>query len=152
MAQYLTVKSITDMSEYGVLHLPPVVSFRNAVTGRFMKGHVPANKGKKWDEFMSKRSQKRSSKGWRNLDLYRCKGGGGRAGRPKKAVVAITDDGRFRVFSYIKPAAEYVGGSRENVARCCRQNGCHHANTDHRYMGVRFYYESDSNWLNKIQK
>lgn len=31
---------------YGELYLPPEPPKRNAVTGRFMKGHEPANKGK----------------------------------------------------------------------------------------------------------
>ena len=137
--------------DYGVLHLPPVRVYRDAMTGRFLKGHTPANKGKKWNEFMPKRSQQRSSKGWRNLDLYRCKGHPN-AGRPKKGIIAIMDNGMFRVFSFSVPAAEWVGGSRHNVVRCCRQNELHGKNTDHKYKGVRFYFESDSKWLNKINE
>ena len=56
-------------------------------------------------------------------------------------------------------AALWCGGSRENVGRCCRDNhaqrvnkhdwskgrkkGSGHINTDHRYMGIRFYFEAD---------
>lgn len=137
-----------EQNKYGILHFGPRRSFRDAVTGRFLKGHTPANKGKRWDDFMSKRSQKKSSRGWKNLELYRHRSE--KAGRPKKAVVAVTDDGKFRVFSFSLPAAEWVGGSRHNIVRCCRQNELHGRNTNHRYNGVRFYFESDPNWLNKI--
>ena len=137
---------------YGELYLPPVWTGIDAKTGRFLKGNVPANKGKRWDEFMSTRSQRRSARGWKNLDLYRCKGGNGKAGRPKKPVVAVMGDGTFRVFSYIASAAQWLGGSRYNVARCCRLNALHGANTDHKYMGVRLYFESDSAWIKKVRQ
>lgn len=137
---------------YGELHLPPVYKGIDAKTGRFLKGHVPANKGKKWNEFMSKRSQRRSARGWKNLDLYRNKRRSGKAGRPKEPVVAVMDDGTFTVFSYMGHAAQCLGGSRHNVARCCRLNALHGENTDHQYMGVRLYYESDTAWINKVRQ
>lgn len=137
---------------YGELHLSPVWKGRDFKTGRFLKGHTPANKGKKWNEFMDKRSQKRSAKGWKNLELFRCKGGGPNSGRPKKAVIAVMDNGGWKIFSYTAPAAEFVDGRRENVLRCCHQNASHGKNTDHRYKGVRFYFENDNNWINKISQ
>ena len=45
------------------LWLPPVRV--NPINNRFQKGHVPANKGKKWDEYMPKQSQRRAAKGWK---------------------------------------------------------------------------------------
>lgn len=135
---------------YGELNIGPIRAERDAKTGRFLKGHTPVNKGKKWNQFMSKRAQRRASKGWKNLELHRHRPEN--AGRPKKEVVAVMDDGRWTVFPYSVPAAEWCQGSRHNVVRCCRENGCHQANTDHRYMGVRFYFENDSNWLNKIRE
>lgn len=136
---------------YGELHLSPVWKGRDFKTGRFLKGHTPANKGKKWNEFMGKRAQKRSAKGWKNVQLFRCKGGGPNSGRPKKAVIAIMDNGEWKIFSYSVPAAEFVNGSRFNVVRCCRQNACHGINTDHRYKGIRFYFDTDDNWITKLQ-
>ena len=50
------------------LWLPPTKI--NPKTGCFLKGHAPANKGKTWDEYMPKRSQKRCAKGWKNLDKH----------------------------------------------------------------------------------
>lgn len=73
------------MSNYE-LKLPPVRPQRNPLTGRFLKGCVPANKGKKWDEFMSKRSQRRSAKGWKNLEKHRVRPA--TAGRKPKQVAA----------------------------------------------------------------
>ena len=153
---------------YGELTLPPVWDGINKQTGRFLKGHVPANKGKKWSEYMGKRAQKRCAKGWKNLDLHRNKNGrADTAGRCRKQVVAVMDDGSWMLFPYIGPAAEWVGGSRENVGRCCRCNqakkvckhdwrpgqakGASRVNTDHKYMGIRFYFESDNVWTTKIK-
>ena len=143
---------------YGELYLPPEVPKRNAVTGRFMKGHVPANKGKKWSEYMSKRAQNRAAKGWKNLDKYRPKTRADNAGRSRKQVIAVMDDGSWKVFSYLGSAGSWVGGSRENVSRCCRCNAARHKNkktgainTDHKYLGIRFYFEDDDIWTTKIK-
>ena len=150
--------------KYGELYLEPYRSYRNPVNGRFLKGHVPANKGKKWSEFMPKRSQRRCAKGWKNLELHRNKGGGPNAGRPKKPVIALTDEGDFLFFPYVDAAAKWCNGSRHNVARCCRLNQARQplrnthgkptgkVNTDHKYMGIRFYFESDNVWTTKIQR
>jgi hypothetical protein len=150
---------------YGELTLPPIWTGRNNVTGRFLKGHVPANKGKKWTDYMGKRAMKRSAKGWANLDKHRNKNGRpDTAGRSRKEVIAVTDDGRWFHFGYVGAAAQWCGGSRENVGRCCRSNQSKvilndthgkpngKVNTDHRYMGVRFYFESDNVWTTKINK
>ncbi len=107
---------------------------------------------------MPKRSQRRCAKGWKNLDLYRCTRHPN-AGRKKKQVVAVLDDGRWCVFPYVGKAAEWCKGSRENVGRCCRYNEARHINrkthkinTDHRYNGIRFYFETDTIWLDKIKQ
>ena len=134
---------------YGELYIEPEWTGRNRVNGRFLKGHVPANKGKKWSEFMPKRSQKRSAKGWSNLDKYRVRPA--TAGRPKKPVIALTDDGDFMYFPFVGAAAKWCGGFRGCVSRCCRQNETTD-NTDHKYLGYRFYFEEGSVWLDKIKK
>ena len=74
----------------GELCFEPVFSGRNPKTGRFVKGHQPANKGKKWDEYMSKRNQRKAARGWKNLDIHRHRSEN--AGRPKKPVIAVMDD------------------------------------------------------------
>jgi len=153
---------------YGELTLSPVWTGVNRTNGQFLKGHVPANKGKKWSDYMGERAQKRAMKGWENLTKYRnINGRADTAGRSRKQVVAVLDDGRWLLFPYIGPAAEWVGGSRENVGRCCRMNqskkvckhdwrqgqlkGASRVNTDHKYMGIRFYFETDNVWTTKIK-
>jgi len=133
---------------YGALNLGPVSTFRDSTNGRFMKGHIPANKGKKWSDFMPKRSQRRSAKGWKNLELYRHRPPN--AGRARRSVIALMDGGRWTMLPSVTSAGEWCGGHCENVGRCCRQNALHGANTDHRYMGVRFYFENDDIWIRKI--
>ena len=41
------------------LYIEKEVPKRNAVNGRFLKGHVPHNKGKKWIEWMDMRKAKK---------------------------------------------------------------------------------------------
>lgn len=153
---------------YGELYLAPVYTGINKQNGRFLKGHIPHNKGKKWSEYMSKRNQKRCAKGWKNLDKYRPKERPDQAGRCRKQVVAVFDDGRWMLFPCIVAAAEWLGCSRSNIGRCCRQNkakktckhnwrpgqpkGASRINTDHRYMGIRWYFETDDVWTEKISK
>jgi hypothetical protein len=88
------------------------------------------------------------------------------AGRCRKQVIAVLDDGRWVWFPYLGAAAEWIGGNRENVGRCCRMNqakkvckhnwrpgqpkGANPINTDHKYKGIRFYFESDNVWTTKV--
>lgn len=141
------------------LYIPPKWDGRNKANGRFLKGHTPHNKGKKWGEWMTKKGQKRSAKGWRNFEEHRPKTRPDTAGRCRKVVVAVMDDGRWCVFSYTVEAAEWVGGIQENVCRCCRFNQRRHVNlktgmvnTDHKYKGVRFYFESDGIWTTNVMR
>lgn len=118
---------------------------------------------------MSKRSQRRSKKGWKNLDTHRSKGNPEWAERKKKQVVAITDDGRFIVLPYIGAAEKWLERRtgekccQENISRCCRCNSSGKVlkkpwgadsgkvNTDHKYKGIRFYFEADVKiWKTKI--
>lgn len=153
---------------YGELYIAPVCTGINKQNGRFLKGHIPHNKGKKWSDYMSKRMQKRCAKGWKNLDKYRPKERPDQVGRCLKQVVAVFDDGRWLVFPSVVAAAEWLGGNRSNIGRCCRQNkakkvcqhdwrprqpkGASRINTDHRYMGMRWYFETDDVWTEKISK
>ena len=153
---------------YGELTLAPIWTGVNKQTGRFLKGHVPANKGKKWSDYMGKRAMKRAMKGWKNVISHRPKTRPDTAGRCRKQVVAVMDDGSWLVFPYVGAAAKWLGdGNRENIGRCCRCNeskkvckhdwrpnqpkGASRVNTDHRYMGIRWYFESDNVWTEKIK-
>ena len=137
------------------LYIPPKWTGRNAKTGRFLKGHTPYNKGKKWSEYLSKRVQKRMAKGWKNLEKYRVHPAN--AGRCRKKVIAVDDNGKWRVFDSITAAAKWAGGPFANVRRCCNENllGTKDkkgkVNDDHRFYGLRWYYETDDKWTTKIK-
>ena len=147
---------MADIKKYGEMRLPTERLDYNPVNGQFLKGHVPFNKGRKWHEYMKKRAMKRAAKGWKNLDLYRPKTRPDNSGRCRKAVIAVMDDGRWVWLPYIDAAGEWINGCRENVRRCCYYNLTAVSktrkvvNSDHRYKGVRFYYESDLKWTTKI--
>lgn len=51
------------------LYIPRERPKYNPANGQFLKGTEPFNKGKKWDEYMGKRAQRRAMKGWKNLDI-----------------------------------------------------------------------------------
>lgn len=138
------------------LNLPPEKRNHNAVTGCFLRGSTPWNKGKKWDEYLSKRKQKRCARGWKNLRLFAPRAPN--AGKNKKAVIGILDDGTWAYFSFLGEAAEKLGISRENIGRCCRENEKGETkkfkkpNTDHKYKNIRWYFETDNKWTTKIKK
>lgn len=140
------------------LKLAPQRLTTNPVNGQFMKGHQPHNKGKKWSEYMSKRGIKRASKGWKNLDIYRPTKRPDNCGRCRMPIIAVNDEGKWIWFSHAGDAAKLLGGNDRNIRRCCEYNRqgisdvrkvC---NTDHRYRGIRYYYEEDEIWINKIKK
>ena len=64
--------------------------------GRFVKGHVPHNKGKKWSEWMDGRKRRKVLK---CLELGRIKGNPNIGGWNRKAVVGISIEGKFAYLS-----------------------------------------------------
>lgn len=138
---------------YGELNLGP--SYQPDT--KFQKDNRPHNKGKKWSEWMSKRGQRNSRKGWQNIIKHRPRKRSEKAGRKKMPIIAVLNDGSWLLFSYSVMAARWCGGRRENVCRCCRDNQERRVNkkgevnTDHSYRGARFYYECDRIWLDKIK-
>lgn len=145
--------------EYGELHIQPERKYTNPLNGQFLKGHTPHNKGKKWSDYAGKRAQKRMAKGWANLDKYRSHPKPEKAGTPPKKVVAVADNGSWMVFNSVVACAFAFGVGRENVGRCCRENNKRRVNkktgkinTDHKYKGIRFYFETDFDlWGERIK-
>lgn len=138
------------MNEPYTLHLSPTASTRDRTNGRYLPGHPAFNKGRPWSEWMPKRAQKRCAQGWKNLERWRNKNGRAEGcGKPKHPVIAITPSG-WHYFPSTAHAARAVGGHDANIRRCCRQNALHADNTDHQYLGIRFYYEDDEIWMKKI--
>lgn len=140
------------------LYIPPPRPQYNRSNGQFLKGHTPANKGVDgWFKSLPKRTQKRMAKGWKNLEKYRLKERPDTAERCRKKIVAVTDDNKFKIFEYSTPAAEWVGGERGNINRCCRFNKEKHinkktgkVNTDHKYLGYRWYFYDDPILWDKV--
>ena len=131
---------------------------RNAINGRFMKGWIPFNKGKKWDEYLSKRKQKKFLKNLRKgrKDSWRTPD----SGTPKQKVVAVNDHGKYLVIESISEASRFANVSFQTIRTCCKlnrerkvlKNRGGKVNTDHKCKGVRFYFEDDPIWLEKIKK
>lgn len=156
-------KLLQKSQSYGELRLSPEHAIapkepERRKNGTFVKGHTPFNKGKKIDEWASIEAQKAMSRGWENLKLHKPKYRSDKTGRPRQEVVAITDDGSWRMFRSFGEAASILGINKTNVIRCAKLNmpdgsnaGNRKVNTDHKYYGYRFYYESDDIWIQKIK-
>ena len=133
---------------------------RNLKTGRFLKGMTPHNKGKKWADFMDGQKQKKVMRiALQNLETARRLGHCGKAGgRNKKPIIAVLDNGEWLMFPESKAAAAWCGGLRESICRCCRENERTtltkggKVNDNHKYLGVRWYFDSDDKWTLKIKR
>lgn len=75
------------------LKISPERKNRNPVNGQYVKGCIPFNKGKKWNEYMPKREQKRRLK-----TLYRFNGKPPGSGRQPIKVVVVNGHGRYLFF------------------------------------------------------
>ena len=140
-------KTIERMSSYELwLPLTAKKINRDITSGRFLPGNTPSNKGHRWSDYMSKSAMSCASKGWENLKKKRKRPDN--VARLKRGVIGIDNNGKWRMFPLVKFAALYVKGNKANVVRCCKCNDTQNAN--HKYKGVRFYYEDSSVWTNLI--
>lgn len=132
------------------LYIPQELPKRNAMTGQYLKGHEPHNKGKHWGDYMGKRAQKRAAKGWRNIIEH--PGCNRKVGELRKQqVVAVGAKGNWLVLPTCTVAAEWCGSTASNISRCCRWNKERRKTADYKVKGIRFYYENDNIWTTKIQ-
>lgn len=131
------------------LYLEPERPQRNRVNGQFLPGHKSPTKGRKRSEWMSAEKDRMLKE--LGAKKFREQKHPQNAGMKKQKVIAISDDGKWTLFSSVSYAADRIGGSRPNVSRCCRQNAKGGRNSDHRYMGIRFYNEDDDTWMKKVK-
>lgn len=121
------------------LYIEPKRPEYNLKNGRFLKGHTPFNKGKRWSEYMNMRKQKKCLK---NLELGR-RGNPDIAGRNARSVVAIKDNQIIGIYKSAADAGRKTGICSRNIIGCCRgerkQAG-----------GFKWYYESDNSWTTLI--
>jgi hypothetical protein len=113
-----------------------------------MKGNVPFNKGKCWDGYMTKAAQRKSARGWANLDKFGRKEAC--AGLNRRPVVALTDGGLFLGrFESAVEAAHCIGTQQRNINKCCHKERKHAGKTDN---GQRlcWFFEDDNEWTSRI--
>jgi hypothetical protein len=136
---YINANQI-DMSE---LYIPPERFERDFITGRFLKGCVSRNKGRKM-VYHSKRSKARSIK---NLSKGRGAWHKTGAGMNKKSVVLIKDEKLCGVFPSIQMAGKMIGVAPSLISAICRKvRGKHTAN------GYRCFFEDSNDWYNLIKQ
>lgn len=106
---------------------------RNFKTGRFLPGHIPANKGRPWSEWMPEGERERILEiGKKNLRVNPAV-----RGWNKRAVVAINEKGEHRYCESATKAAEILGLIRRNITSCCQKKR-------KKCGGLYwFYYDSD---------
>lgn len=148
------------------LIIPQERQQRNQINGQFLKGHVSLTKGVPRTKWMSKATDRRLRE--QCAKRLREQPHPENAGKPRRKVVLITDKGKFYIFASINEAARRTELEPHNIGRCCRQNESKRekirtwaknvskqdgslVNTDHRYKGVRWYFEDDNIWTTKIQ-
>lgn len=137
---HVFVSADIDMSE---LYIPPERFERDFITGRFLKGCVSRNKGRKM-VYHSKRSKARSIK---NLSKGRGAWHKTGAGMNKKSVVLIKDEKLCGVFPSIQMAGKMIGVAPSLISAICRKvRGKHTAN------GYRCFFEDSNDWYNLIKQ
>ena len=114
---------------------------RNYQNGRFLKGHIPFNRGKKWADYMDLRKARRIKRiGMKNL-----KGRMDIGGWNKRPVVAITSEGKYFYFESATSASSLTGLNRRNITRCCQGKSI-------RCGMFRWFYFDDEQWIKYIEK
>lgn len=122
------------------LYIPIERPTRNFVNGRFLKGHVPHNKGKKWGDYIKSRRKINNMR--KGLELGR-KGNPNIAGINSRPVVAIKDGELIAVFSSSNDAERKTGICGRNIRSCCSGK----RNTA---GGYQWFLENDKEWIQKI--
>ena len=109
---------------------------RNYANGRFLKGHIPHNRGKKWSEWMDGRKAKKVMR----IGMLNLKGRSDIGGWNARKVVAVREaEGKWWAFSSATKAAEVTGTISRNIIRCC-QKKCKHCGA------FRWFYWEDNEW------
>lgn len=123
------------------LYIPPERPGRNFVTGRFLKGNAPHNKGKKWADYIDGRKIRRMLKG---LELGR-KGKRNIGGWNKRTVVAIKEGSLMGVYPSTSEAERKTGICSRNIRSCCSGKRKHAGD-------YQWFWENDNKWCNLINQ
>jgi hypothetical protein len=119
------------------LYLEPIRRTRNPINGKFLKGHNPHNKGKKWEDYMDMRKAKRIKRiAKRNLRVRYDIGGWN-----KRQVIGIKDGKIIGVFESATKAGKQLNLTRRNISHCCNGKRKHCG-------GIRWFFEDEINkWI-----
>ena len=120
----------------------------NRVNGRFLRGHVPFNKGLKWPDYMDARKAAVVKK---NLDLGRKAGNKHLAGSNKKPVVAMRDNKLISFKSAIDAQrilrSRGIKVNKNNINSVCNEKvelvGGEYQYTRKRAGGFRWFFADD---------
>ena len=123
------------------LFIEPERPQRNKKYGRFLKGHVPHNKGKRWEDYMDMRKAKRLKR----IGMMNLNGNMKLGGWNKKPCVRIDSEGNFKVYQSIEEAGKANGVYSTNICRCCKGKSKNAG-------GYRWFYEDDKKWFEEIKK
>lgn len=122
------------------LYIPPKRINKNPINGRFVKGSIPHNKGKKWEDYIDKdrivELRKKASESIRKNGVQ----------HPFKArpVICIDKDGNHQYYESMTSAAKAIGTTMEYLWK-----GCH--GVVKTVKGYRvFLFESDE-WTKLIK-
>lgn len=122
------------------LYIEPIKLNRNPLTGRFLKGSIPHNKGKKITDYMDIcKVEKVKRVGIKNLRPNHNIGGWN-----AKKVVAVKD-GLFSVFDSSRQAGKTLGIEPRNIQYCCNKKR-------KTAGGLQWFWEEDNEWISLIQK
>lgn len=122
------------------LYIEPNKITKNPLNGRFLKGHIPHNKGKKWEDYMDMRKARKMKK---CLELGRKQGNSMIAGYNKKAVIGIKDGKIIGVFESSVSAGDKLNLIARNIRHCC-------AGKRKRCGTIYWFYESDYDKWNEL--
>lgn len=123
------------------LYIPIEKPNRNLENGRFLKGNVPHNKGKKWADYMDMRKARRIKR----IAVKNLVHKGQCAGWNARPVVAI-DNGRLAgVFPSSEEAGRKSGITARNIRHCCDKKR-------KRAGGYRWFWEDDNEWCNLVTR
>lgn len=123
------------------LYLEPERPQYNKLNGRFLKGHVPFCKGKKWDEWMPNRKKNKCLRALKKgRGLYKGKIIPPSIQRMKKVFVKM--DGVITSYPSIHSAALVLDWDFRNISNCCIRNH-RDKNKVHKSNGLVFVFENE---------
>lgn len=121
------------------LYIAPSRPNKNPINGRFVKGSTPHNKGRKWDDWMSKEAQARLREALKTTGRPRMDIGGWN----KKAVIMVDKDGNHAWFESSLAAEKATGVRARNIRHCCnKQRGS--------AGGYRWFHFDSDEWTNYV--